>query len=241
MYLAIDNRRMIRQPHQIEIVPMQHETGYTADERPWVKPAGNYTTFNCTWGSELSYQDVLGELDRLRGNRGIHAVTFELYRDRLFTCNCYMGKPSITHVGYTDCGKIVYNAFTVPFIQVDTPTFLYRMDFRLPGIIAVADAFASHVAPAAGRIISVDGWIGNLGAGAGNTTIQVSNGATDYLATPGDFVNAPPANYALANAVLGTSLDFAQGDQIDVDVDAIPAGGMSRDASIWLYCLIFRP
>lgn len=241
MYLAIDGRRMIRQPHQVEIVPPGHESSYTADERPLVRPAGNYTTFNCTWGRDITYQDVLGELDRLRGNRGVHAVTFELARGKLFTCNCYMGKPQYTHVSKTSCGKIAVNSFSVPFVQVDTPTWLFPLRFWLPGIISVRDAFVRHYAPSAGKIIVVDGWIRDLGAGAGQTRVQVSNGAIDYLATRGDFINVFPPSYRLQNAVLDTDLDFAADDSIDIDVDDIPAGGLSKDALITVWCWLYRP
>lgn len=240
MYLAIDGRKMIRRPHQIEIVPPGHESGYTADQRPWVRPAGNYTTFNCTWGRDVTYQDVLSELDRLRGNRGVHAVTFELFRDKHFTCNCYMGKPQYTHVGADRCGKIVVNSFSIPFIQVDTPTFLFPLRFWLPGIIDARDAWVRHYAPAAGRIVAVDGWIRDIGSGTGQTQIQISNGTTDYLSTPGDFACVPP-NHHLANHVLGASLDFAQDAPLDVDVDAIPTGGLSKDALITLWCWLYRP
>jgi hypothetical protein len=235
MYLAIDNRRVIRQPHIIEIVPAGHEQGYTADQRPWVRPAGEYSVFNCTWGADYSYQDVLSELDRLRGNRGVHAVTFELRRDKYWTCNAYMGKPQYTMMGKTTSGKIATNSFSIPFIQVDTPTFLFPMRFRLPGIISVRDAFASRPAPMAGRIFAIDGWIRDTGSGVGQTRIQVANdtAAIDYLAAP--------SNHVLTNAVLGASLDFAQDDLISIDVDAVPSGGLSKDALITLWCWGFRP
>ncbi len=241
MYLAIDNRRLIRQPHTIEIVPDKGQRSFNGDGRPLWRPGGDYTVFNCKWGAEASYQDVLRELDRLGMTRGVHGVTFELYRGQYLTVNCWMDKPQYTMIGQSYCGKVITNAFTIPFVQVDTPTFLYRMDFKLPGIIAVGDAAASHIAPAAGRIADIGGWIRDLGSGVGTTKIQVSCGATDFLSTRGDFVNVAPADHTLQNAVLGASLDFAGGSQIDIDVDAIPAGGLSKDARIWLWCWLFHP
>lgn len=240
MYLAIDNRRLIRQPHQIEIVPAEHASTLTADARPQVQPGGEYVTINCTWGESFTYQDVLGELDRLRANRGIHALTFEASKGcRYLTVNAFMGKAAITHVGYTSQNKIAMSAFTIPFVQVDTPTFLYAMRWTIRGIITAVSPHASHIAPAAGRIIAVDGFIRDVGAGAGQTRIQVSNGATNYLATPGDFLVV--GDHELTNQVLATDTDFADGDQIDIDVTAIPAGGMSSGMLVTAWCLVFRP
>lgn len=240
MYLAIDNRRLVRQPETIEIAPDKGQRSFNADRRPMWSPGGDYMTFNCKWGGTYSYQDVLRELDRLGMTRGVHAVTFEIYRGRFLTVNCWMDKPQYTMTAYTMSGKIAISAFTVPFIQVDTPTYLYRMDFKLPGIISVRDAWASHVTPAAGRIFDIGGWIRDLGSGTGYTRVQISNGATDYLSVRGDFRCVPPI-HSLSSAVLDANTDFAAGDQIDVDVDAIPTGGLSKDARIWLWCWLFHP
>jgi hypothetical protein len=240
VYLAIDNRRLVRQPHQIEIVPAEHDATLTADGRPQVRPGGEYVTINCTWGESFTYQDVLGELDRLRANRGIHALTFEPSRGcRYLTVNAFMGKAALTHVGYTSGNQIAMSAFTIPFVQVDTPTFLYPMRWTIRNTIAVASPHASHVAPAAGRIIAVDGYIRNVGAGAGQTRVQISNGATDYLSTPGDFLVT--GDHEMTNQVLAANTDFADGNQIDLDVTAIPAGGLSTGLLVTAWCLIFRP
>jgi hypothetical protein len=240
MYLAIDNRPLIRQPHTIEYQVDEPAAGVSADGRPWARPQLGFVTLVCTWGREASYQDVLGELDRRRANRGVHGVTFEEPAShRRMTVNAYMAEPRVTAFGYDTRCKIAVSAFSVSFIQVDTPTYLYRLDFLLPGILAVQDAISSHVAPGAGRIVAVDGWITDLGSGTGQTRIQISNGATDYLATRGDFVCG--VSRQMANQVLGTDLDFAGGDQIDIDVDAIPSGGLSAEARISVWARIYRP
>jgi len=244
MFLAIDNRRMIRQPHTIEVVPYDHVQGFTADQRPMVMPGSPYSVINCTWGRTLTYQDVMIELRRLRANQGVHAITFEPMRgQRQITINAYMGEARETHVGYTHGGKIVDASFTIPFIQVDTPVYLYPMRLQLRGIIAVTSPFCFHPAPAAGRIFGIEGWIRNLGAGAGQTRVQVRNNdrALDYLSTPGDFINAAPANHRLQNAVLDTDLDFDKGHRIDANVTTIPAGGLSADATVTLWCWVFHP
>lgn len=214
----------------------------TADQRPTVRPGSDHVVLNMTWGDNASYQDVLGELDRLRANRGVHAVTFEPMRGQQFiTINCWMGKPRYTAIRYDGCGRIITSAFTIPFVQVDTPTFLFRMAFHLKGVIAVMAPFTRRLAPAAGRIVAVDGYIANLGSGAGQTSIQISNGATNYLSTEGDFINAVPANHRLQNADLAPSVDFAQDDPIDIDVTDIPAGGLSAGAVISVWAWLYRP
>lgn len=240
MYLAIDGIPLIRQPHSIEIVPQEHGVAYTADRRALVFPGGEYVVLNCTFGRSLTYEMVSQELHRRRADRGVHAVTFESMRGgRRITINAYMGVVRQAHVGYDACGRIVSSAFTVSFVQVDTPTFLYRMRFPVPGILSVADAWSYRTAPAAGTIIAVDGWIRDLGSGAGQTRVQVSNGATDYLSTRGDFVQG--GTHQMENQVLAAAPDFAAGDRIDIDIDEIPAGGLSQDATVTLWCWLFRP
>lgn len=241
MYLALDGRPLIRQPHQIEIVPYEHDAGLTADGRPRVRPgAEGYVQLNCTWGREVTYQDVLGELHRKRANRGVHSISFQpRHGCRPITVNAWMGQPRVTHVGYTAGGKLAQNAVTIPFVQVDTPTGLYALRLAARGIIAVAAPIASHVAPAAGQIVAVDGWIRDLGSGTGQTSIQVSNGATNYLSTEGDFVQG--GNHQLQNQALATDLDFDGGDQIDLDVTDIPTGGLSGDALVTVWAWLFRP
>ncbi len=240
MYMAIDGRRLIRQPHTIEIAPDRGRRGGTADRRPIWTPGGDYTVFNCRWGSELSYQDVLRELDRLGMTRGVHGVTFEIYKGQYITLPCWMDKPQYTMMGQSTCGKVITNAFTIPFIQVDTPTALFCMRFWLPGIIAAGDAATWHDAPLAGTPFAVQGWIADLGSGAGQTRIQISNDGTDYLTARGDFINTLPAIHYMQNAVLDTDIEFAAGDTVQIDIDSIPAGGLSKDLHVWLWCRCFR-
>ena len=82
------------------------------------------------------------------------------------------------------------------------------------------------------------GAIGTLGTGAGQTRIQVSNGATDYLTTRGDFVVASGTNL-MENQVLDTLPTFDRWDIIELDVDAIPADSNSANVLVSLYVLLF--
>lgn len=244
MFLAIDDRELIRQPHFIEVVTYPHDSVLTADQRPTVRPGSDYVQVNCTWGSDLTYEGVMREIHRLRANRGTHSITFEpMSGGRYLTINAYMGESSVSHVGYDRECRIIDSAITIPFIQVDTPTFLFPFRWVLRGTIAVLSPFRLNVMPVAGTIVGVEGYIGDLGAGAGQTRIQLANveRVVDYLSTPGDFINAPPPNRRLQDHVLGTDLDFYQGNQINCNVLTIPAGGLSRDAIITAWCRIHRP
>jgi hypothetical protein len=234
---------MIRQPHTIEIPPIaSHEVSETADQRPMVKPGSPYVQVNCTFGRNYTYQDVMGELYRLRANRGVHSITFEpMAGKRYLTINAYMGEASETHVGYDGC-VIIDSSVTIPFVQADTPTFLIPIRFRLRGILSILSPWTLQIAQAAGRIFDIDGYIRDLGAGGGQTRIQIHNetAAIDYLSTPGDFVCAPGA-YRLQNAVLGANLDYAQGDEIDCNIIDIPLGGLSADALVTIWTWSYRP
>ena len=228
MYLAIDNRPVIRQPHTIEIVPYDPASGFTGDGTPTVKDSGNYVTLNCTFGQDLSYQDVMAELDRRRANRGVHTITFDPLRGcQLLTVNAFMGKPRVTHVGYDNHGKIITSAFTVPFIQVPTTTFLYALRFRLDGIISALSPYTFREPPAAGRIIAVEGSIRDLGAGGGQTRVQLYNNAmsvVNYLSTPGDFVCGSSGGAEIAESSAGDESGLRRGREDLCQRDADSAG-----------------
>lgn len=244
MFLAIDRRPLIRQPHLIEVAPYQHSQMFTADQRPMVTPGSRYVTVNCTWGRNLSHEDVLDELRRLKATTGIHSITFEPLRgQRYITINAYMGDTREAHMGYTTRGSIASSSFTIPFIQVDPTVFLFPLELNLRDIIAVISPFCFHTAPVAGRIFQADGFIEDLGAGGGQTRVEVTNDdrAISYMTTPGDFVCAAPANHQMQNHVLASDLDFYKDDRIDADVLTIPGGGMSRSAIITLWCWGFYP
>lgn len=244
MFLSIDNKVLIRQPHMIEIVPYQADQGFTADQRPMIFPGSKYVTVNCTWGRNITHEDVLAELRRLRANTGIHAITFEPLRgQRYITINAYMGEAREAHIGYTNCGNIVSSSLTIPFFQIDPSIFLFPMELNLRGILAVISPFCFHTAPVAGRIFQAEGFIEDLGAGGGQTRCEVTNDdrGISYMTTPGDFVCAAPANHRMQNHVLAADLDFYAGDRIDADVLTIPGGGMSRSAIITLWCWAFYP
>lgn len=245
MFLAIDNRPLIRQPHTIAVRFQEAQLQFSADRRPLATPAPWHATIECQWGGgNASHSDVLRELDRLRANEGIHAVTFETLRhaDQRITLNCFMGKPSYDMIRQLKTAKHAVAAFTIPFIQVDTVVGLFPLTWRCMGILAVMNGFRFQYPPAAGRIVAVDGFIGDLGAGAGQTSIQLRNvtQTKNYLSTEGDFVCAPP-DREMQNHVLATDLDFNGQDEIACDITDIPGGGLSKNANITAWTLMFQP
>lgn len=245
MYLAIDGRPMVRRPHGIGIRSLRtHDVTFNGQGRSQVFPEADQVQVVATFGRDLSYQDVMGELHRKRAHRGIHSITFEpIAGGRPLTINAYMGKPSQEHIGVSGCGKIVTTVLAVPFIQVDSPTFLYEFRLDFPGIISIMSPYTFHEAPAAGEFISIDGVIEDLGAGGGQTRIQVYNNtqAKNYLSTPGDFDASAPPVYTLQNAVLASDLTFEGGDRIDGNVTDIPALGMSAEAVVYLWAWLYHP
>lgn len=244
MYFAIDDIELIRKPFQIEIVPKDHRNLANADESSIIQPPSEEVQVLCTFGRNLSYEKVIAELRRRRADRGIHSITFEDSRTQKYlTINAYMGTSRIAHVGYAmDC-KIVTSAFTIPFIQERTSRWLWPCRFRLRSILAVLSPFRFQIAPAAGEFFAIDGWIADLGAGAGQTRIQIHNveRAVDYLSTPGDFLNVAPPVKSLQNAVLDTDQGFEGGQQLNCNVTQIPAGGMSADAIVTYWAWINHP
>lgn len=242
-YLAIDGIPMIRRPHRVRVRPGEHRVTMTADQRPQVQPGSEYSIVECTWGRSFSHQDVLSELRRRRANEGVHSITFQDGRggrENLLTVNAFMGNPSYSMLRQLKGGKFAVGVLTIEFVQIDTPTVLFPICLPLRGILTVTDAYAYRYAPASGSIFDIDGRIRDLGAGAGQTRIQVSNNGTDYLSTPGDFVCAPPEK-TLQNAVLIDDASFAGGDKLDGDIKTIPAGGLSKDALIILWCWLNFP
>ena len=243
MFFAIDGIPLIREPHRINVRKSEHRNQMTAGRKPMVQPGHEYSIVECTWGRNYTYESVLNELKRLCANVGMHMITFQPGRGgRYITVNAFMGNSSYSMTRRMASGRIAMGAMTIEFVQMDSPSMLYPLRIPLPGIIAVLDSFAYRIAPLSGQIFMVDGWIHNLGAGAGQTQIQVSNSdrAIDYLSTPGDFVCVPP-NHRLQNQVLDIDADYYGGDQIDIDVDQIPAMGLSAGAWITLWSWVFYP
>ena len=203
-------------------------------------PGGEYVVVNATFGRNLTYEGVLKELNRIRANRGVHSITFEsLQGGRRLTVNAYMGIVRQAHVGYDSCGKIISSSITVPFIQVDTPTILYPMRFKLRGIIDVRRRLHQQDT-VRGRHDIPGRWVY---PGPGRRSRADTHPDIEWHdrlpGNPGRLRQWWPQ--LMVNQVLGTDLDFAAGDQIDIDVDEIPAGGLSKDAIITVWCWLFRP
>lgn len=242
MYLAIDGIKLIREPQTLEFVPFEDGAGTSADRRPLVRPGSEYTALNATWGPDLSHTDVLQELDRRRANRGVHAISVRQKGGILHTFNAYMGKAKPTYLSQSNCGKGIVNSFSVPFMPVELPVFLLALRFPMRGILAVQNGWGKHLPPAAGEIVAIDGWIRDLGSGAGATTMRIYNEtqAKSYFSVNGSFPMAPP-NQQMQSHTLAADLTFEAGDVIRADVIAIPAGGLSKDANLNVWALVHHP
>ena len=245
MYLDIDGRPLAYQPHVISIRTDEARRELLADGRPQIQGGGDYAIVECTWGQTAVVQNAMQELIRLRDGRAVHSITFEpTSRGRLLTINARFPEMREGHIAYSkQSGHILSSSFTLEFWQLDLPTFLVPIDLHLDGVLAVLDGYVLYEFPAAGRIISVQGNIRDLGSGAGSTTVQLHNEtqAKDYLTTPGEFINTSPVNTRLQSQVLAADLDFVAGDVLWVNVTGIPAGGLSKDAHLRLMTWQFRP
>jgi len=157
--------------------------------------------------------------------QGIHMITFEPFRrGRTITINARMAAPRYTNVGYTLGGRIAQTAITVPFVQVDTPTVIYPMRIALRGILSVMAPFASHVAPAAGRI----GPLGSLVLGI----MLVGTWLTATRpASLGDLQRALGAGQATEVHLVGELPPGATGmTTVDIEWDG---GFLDRYATVW--------
>jgi len=111
------------------------------------------------------------------------------------------------------------------------------VSFIVEGTIVTGDGQSQWEAPYAGEIVAVEGFIANVGTVGGQTRIQISCGATDYLTTEGDFVQASGTGL-MENAVLAVNPTFDAGDIIELDIDTVPTGTDSADLHIRLWVKI---
>ncbi len=187
------------------------------------------------WGPNIAPKEIIAELKAKRGRRLVHVLSWT-NEDETGTkqANVY-----IPEIGYAQGPGIEQmQPFTLRCECLNPNPYPQLKHLDVWGTIAAGDGKCKWKTPAGGRILAVNGWIETLGTGAGQTRVQISNGATDYLSTPGDFVVASATNF-MENQVLVASPTFNRGETIEVDVDAIPGGADSANLHIWLYVLLF--
>lgn len=101
----------------------------------------------------------------------------------------------------------------------------------VPGTLAVGDGAAKWVAPLDCRLVHVGAWLKNTGATAGNTSIQVSSGATDFLTATLDIAFNDADGLGVSENF--STQDIAKDAVVEVDIDAIPTGA-SADLTVYL-------
>lgn len=188
------------------------------------------------WGRDAAIAAVIAELRARRGSQPCHVLSWTketgvgYYHRNVVIPPISYGQGASTGTGIDSLTLLLEEYRPSPSLAV--------LEFWVPGTIAVGDGKAKIKAPAGGRILKVDGYIGPLGTGAGQTRVQISNGATDYLSTRGDFVVAS-ATGLMENAVLAASPTFNRGDTLELDVDAIPANSDSANLQVLIYVIMF--
>jgi hypothetical protein len=91
----------------------------------------------------------------------------------------------------------------------------------------------------------VSGHIATVGTGAGTSTdIQIRNATTgrDYFETEPAFEvdDAVSGKAVLSGGTLKNNPTFRQGQTLALDIDAVPGGANSAEATIWLTCGFWR-
>lgn len=232
----IDNVAMTIQPSHIGIIPTQQTIYPTSGANKIVVQPYTPPTIEVRWGMDATYPAVIAELKLKRGRNLVHAISWtNEAASRLKHCNVIF--PEIGS-GQGPAGSVV-DVFTLTLEAINPMPGLVIVELFRAGVLTVADGVAKWKTPAGGRIMKIRGEIGTLGTGAGQTRGQVSNGATDYLSTRGDFVVASGTNL-MENQVLAALPTFNRGETVELDVDTIPADSNSANVSVLLYCLLFE-
>ncbi len=92
----------------------------------------------------------------------------------------------------------------------------------------------------------IAGHINDAGSGAGTSTdVQIRNATTsrDYFSTlPAFEVDDADANgrAILSGGVLKIEPTFKEGDELALDIDAVPTGEDSANVQVWLTCGFWR-
>jgi len=232
----IDNVAMTKQPSHIEIIPPRQQIYPTSGANKIIVQPLTPPTIEVRWGMDATYPEVVAELKTKRGRDLVHAISWT-NEDGARLKHCNVVFPEIgSGIGPA---RTAVDVMTLTLEAINPMPGLLLTTLFAPGVLTVADGVVKWIAPAGGRILWVSGTIYILGTGAGGTQIQVSNGATDYLTTPGDFVVASGTRL-MENQVVAPDAYFDRGDIIEIDVDAIPAGADSSTVSIYIYCLSFE-
>jgi len=189
-------------------------------------------------------EDSLRELERLRTRfAGYHMLGFDdLACGQTLYVPVYIPRPPRNAQRPNARDEMVFGEFDLVCKQVWPWPNLSRVDLLIHGAVTAGNSKFLYYPEAAGRIVAVYGWVQDSGSGGGQTRIQVRQDATDYLATPGDFVaGAGGVGVAMTAAVLSGVTNFVKGLPIELDVDGLPGNANSADLSVTLWCMMSEP
>ena len=191
------------------------------------------------FGMEASRRDWVAELQTKRGRALQHVISYRnAADDALIHRNVYIPEVrfgrSIPSPNFVDP-----TTFTMPIVTIWPQPLVLEMWYD--GTLTTGDGKVKVTMPAGGRILKIEGWIHTLGTGSGQTRIQVSNGATDYLTTRGDFVVASASNLMESQALaVSPAPTFQRGEELELDVDDIPSGANSAGLQVLIYAALFK-
>jgi hypothetical protein len=108
------------------------------------------------------------------------------------------------------------------------------------GVLAVANEVAAWEAQARGRVMSVEIFLGNIGAVSGSTTVDIKKNGTSILTAPISIAFNAATKRTRVTALAGmlgepSGVDFVAGDYFQVNITAIP-GTASQDLTAYLHC-----
>jgi len=184
------------------------------------------------------------ELARTRAC-GMHTLGIDdLSCDRHEYIIVYISRPPRNAQTINVNGELVFGTFDLACKQLDPWPKPTRLDFDLAGApnIIVGDGQFLYYPAAAGYFLSVVGYIEDSGAGGGQTRIQLSQEATDFLATPGDFAaGGVGVGAAMTNQVLAAVTNFVAGKPLELDVDTVPGAANSNSMRVTAWVMMYEP
>jgi len=230
----IDNVELVNLPSHVQVVEPQPTATPTAGYGKIIYVPRIPGQVQLRWGDEAAIAAVVAELRTKRGSVPQHMLSWT----KETGTGLYHRNVVMPLIAYGQGPGTAIDTFTLELEEYRPFPELTLWEFWVPNTIVVGDGQAKIKMPAGGRIMKVGGYIGTLGTGAGQTRVQVSNGATDYLSTSGDFVVAS-ATGLMENAVLVALPTFNRGDTLELDIDTIPANSDSANLSVWFCAIMF--
>lgn len=189
-------------------------------------------------------EDAQRILEMLRMSYGQHILGIQdLSCNRMAYFNVYIPRIPRNAQQLSAGEHLAFGTIDLPCKVLDLWPKLVEVELTRLGTLAVMDGADYWDPPAPGYIWSASGAIRNSGSGGGQTRIQLAQGLTDYLSTPGDFAAGGVGVLAqMANHALAGSVDFvAGGDPVRLDIDGLPGNSDSADVTVKLWVMLGSP